>query len=136
MKTETLKFLREYFRIPASKKIGWAIIEEISENGATEYKPGIYIENSHVYLDIAKRRFFSIISNRIISRRVYPAFRTAEKLSYRYTAKENRKLSITRSKTYISDVYYSAIYSKELENEILLWRFFILGWFFIVSYVS
>ena len=40
--------------------------------------------------------------------------------AYRYTAKENRKLSITRSKTYISDVYYSAIYSKELENEILL----------------
>lgn len=120
MKTETLKFLREYFKIPASKKISWAIIEETSANGKTEYKPGIYIEGSNVYLDIAKRRFFSKVSNRTISRRVYPANRTTEKLSYRYTAKENPMLMICRSKTYIADVYYPAIYSKELENEMLL----------------
>ena len=60
------------------------------------------------------------LKNLAQSRRVYPANRTTEKLSYRYTAKENPMLMICRSKTYIADVYYPAIYSKELENEMLL----------------
>ncbi|MDO4162334.1 MAG: hypothetical protein Q4D80_04955 [Pseudomonadota bacterium] len=118
---ESLAFLREYFRIPANKKIGWGIIEEcLEKNGKTEYRPGVYIENSRVYLDIAKRRFFTQMSSPLISRCIHPAVKTRQGLACCYTAKDNKNLSIVRSRTYITDIFYPAIYSKELEENLLV----------------
>ena len=115
---ETLKFLREYFKIPANKTIGWAIIKEVADYPCC--KPGVYIEGSDLFLDIAEKRFYTNYSSPLIFRRAYPATRTAQKHTYRYTAKDNPQLSITRAKTYITDIYYPAIYSKELEKDKLL----------------
>lgn len=112
---ETLKFLREYYRIPGNKKIGWGIIEEKTAAG-TEYRLGVIVKGTDLYLDVALRRFYSRIVRRSVSREIFPAVRTScDALNYEYTAENG--LSIKRSKSFISDIYYPAVYSKELEEE-------------------
>jgi len=114
---ETLKFLRNYFHIPESRKICWGIIEEIVEN-ETAYRPGVCISGSSLYLDIAGRRFFSTVKTPKITRQIYPAVRRTVKDGFYFTAKE-KNLSIVRSKSYIADIYYPALYSKALEQDIV-----------------
>lgn len=115
MTKETLKFLREYFRIPGNKKIGWGIIEEINASG-TEYRLGVDIIETNLFLDVALRRFYSKVQLRSISRKIYPAVRrSCDRLNYEFVAENG--LRIKRSKTFIADIYYPAVYSKELEEE-------------------
>lgn len=118
MNKESLKFLRKHFKISARKKISWGIIEEKStvNSQISYYKPGVYIEDSNLFLDIAARRFYTANS----CKKIYPATRKAERLCYRYTVKDNPELSIVRSKTYIADILYPTIYSKDLETEDVL----------------
>lgn len=117
MNKESLKFLRKHFKISARKKISWGIIEEKSDvNNRISYKPGVYIEDSNLFLDIAARRFYTANGYK----KIYPATRKAERLCYRYTVKDNPELSIVRSKTYIADILYPTIYSKDLETEDVL----------------
>lgn len=115
MKQETLKFLREYFRIPGNRKIGWGIIEEISASG-TEYRLGVDVRETNLFLDVALRRFYSKVQLRSVSRKIYPAVRrSCDKLNYEFVAENG--LRIKRSKTFIADIYYPALYGKQLEKE-------------------
>ena len=115
---ETLKFLREYYRIPQNKKICWGIIKEVSSTG-TEYRLGVIIKGTNLFLDVALRRFYSTVVLTRVSREIFPATRrSCDKLSYEFVAENG--LSIKRSKTFISDIYYPMIYDKHLEEETLL----------------
>ncbi|MBQ8630412.1 MAG: hypothetical protein IJ479_01680 [Alphaproteobacteria bacterium] len=112
---ETLKFLREYYRIPRNKKICWGIIEEISASG-TEYRLGVDVRGTNLFLDVALRRFYSKVQLRSVSRKIYPAVRRSfDKLHYEFVAENG--LRITRSKTFITDIYYPVLYSRQLEQE-------------------
>lgn len=112
---ETLKFLREYYRIPRNKKIGWGIIKETTAAG-TEYRLGVIVRGTDLYLDVALRRFYSRVLRRSVSREIFPAVRkSCDTLNYEFTA--DNGLSIKRSKTFITDIYYPAVYSKQLETE-------------------
>ncbi len=115
MKTETLKFLREYFRIPKSRKISWGIVEETSATG-TEYRLGVVIRGTNLFLDVALRRFYSQVELRSVSRKIYPAERKSnDRFNYVFIAENG--LSIKCSKTFIVDIYYPALYSKQLIKE-------------------
>lgn len=118
---ETLKFLRSYFQIPKSKKISWGIIEE-TVKGVTKLRLGVFFPNSKLYLDVARRRFFtetdSAVNNCGITRHIYPAKRKLNGYSYIFTNKE-KNIGVEYSKRFIADVYYFALYSKELENDIV-----------------
>lgn len=118
---ETLKFLRSYFQIPKNKKISWGIIEETAK-GETKYRLGVLFPNSKLYLDVARRRFFtetdSAVNNCDITRRIYPAKRKCYGYAYYFTNKE-KNICVEYSKRFIADVYYFALYSKELENDIV-----------------
>ncbi len=116
-----LKFLQEYFRIPANKKIGWGIIETQEKDKDPVYALGIYIQNSNVYIDVGKRRFFSEVSNAMIKKKIHPARQIKSGFGCCYKAKDNPNIKIFRSKSYLADVYYTAIYSKDLEEDIIMY---------------
>ena len=107
----SLAFFRNYFQIPYSRKLSWALIEETA-NGATEIRLGVvFSQTPHLYIDVAMRRFFTEI-NGAFSRKVYPAHRKALRDAFLYTVENG--LTLQTSKSFIDDIYFSALYSPEL----------------------
>ena len=110
----SLAFFRNYFQIPYSRKLSWALIEETA-NGATEIRLGVvFSQTPHLYIDVAMRRFFTetTLYNGAFSRKVYPARRKALRDAFLYTAENG--LTLQTPKSFIDDIYFSALYSPEL----------------------
>ena len=110
----SLAFFRNYFQIPYSRKLSWALIEETA-NGATEIRLGVvFSQTPHLYIDVAMRRFFTetTLYNGAFSRKVYPARRKALRDAFLYTAENG--LTLQTPKFFIDDIYFSALYSHEL----------------------
>lgn len=110
----SLAFFRNYFQIPYSRKLSWALIEETA-NGTTEIRLGVvFSQTPHLYIDVAMRRFFTetTLYNGAFSRKVYPAHRKALRDAFLYTAENG--LTLQTPKSFIDDIYFSALYSPEL----------------------
>lgn len=110
----SLAFFRNYFQIPYSRKLSWALIEETA-NGTTEIRLGVvFNQTPHLYIDVAMRRFFTetTLYNGAFSRKVYPAHRKALRNAFLYTAENG--LTLQTPKSFIDDIYFSALYSPEL----------------------
>lgn len=110
----SLAFFRNYFQIPYSRKLSWALIEETA-NGSTEIRLGVvFSQTPHLYIDVAMRRFFTetTLYNGAFSRKVYPAHRKALRDAFLYTAENG--LTLQTPKSFIDDIYFSARYSPEL----------------------
>lgn len=115
----SLAFFRAYYHIPASRKLAWALIVEQAQ-GLQKVRLGVvFCQQPHVYIDVAMRRFFTeaIIGNGMLSRRVFPARRIARQDEYLYVT--DNGLSAAFSKSYIRDIYFTAVYSPELMRQVL-----------------
>ena len=111
----TFKFFRAYFHLPTTVKLQWVIIhEEVNQN--TESRLGIRL-NDNLYIDVAMRRFFSVIDSPMVKRSFLPAERHAEGENYVYTAQDER---VTYPKTYIFDIYHSSWYDPSRLDETYL----------------
>lgn len=118
-----LKFLREYFKIPKSAKVCWGLIEEIVSGEKPELRPGLIVAkrrngNEKIYLDIARRRFYTEIELCEVSRKIYPAKRQCRSNCDIWIA--DNGLNARRGKGWVQDIYYPAIYNENFKNELLL----------------
>lgn len=110
----TYKFFRRCFRIPERQSLRWCIIEEITGE-KTEWRLGILLVGSDLYLDVACRRFFSQIETRAVTRRCYPAERIPHRDHYAYRAPGAAVLR--KPKSYVRDIYYPALFDRELLDD-------------------
>ena len=120
MNFNTLAFIRYYFHIPESRRLSWALIEETSQSG-TEIRLGVvFPEHPHLYIDVAMRRFFTVTTmyGGAFSRKVTPARRTAFRDSFVYST--DGGLTLSTPKNFISDIYFSSLYCRDLFRQRLL----------------
>ena len=120
MNFNTLAFIRYYFHIPESRRLSWALIEETSQSG-TEIRLGVvFPEHPHLYIDVAMRRFFTVTTmyGGAFSRKVTPARRTASRDSFVYSTDSG--LTLRTPKNFISDIYFSSLYCRDLFRQRLL----------------
>ncbi len=101
----TFVFLRRYYNIPKNKPLKWCIVKESTSKG-TELRLGVSIEGTDLYIDIAQRRMFSVVSCGLIERSVFPARRKSSGKNFKYTTRDG--WFITKPKTYIMDIYRSS----------------------------
>lgn len=111
----SFSFFRSYYHIPAGRKLWWALIRE-TVGGQTEIRLGMCLTgHPDLYLDVARRRFFSVIpaeTGATVIREVFPAIRTVRKEVFRYTA--DNGLIREFPKNYVRDLYFTSVYSEEL----------------------
>ena len=118
------------------KKVEWGLIEEITcpkekntwglivPNGEqnVEYKPGLYIKNSRVYVDIFARRYFSTIELKdTITRKIHRARLKALQGGYIIIeARDDPSKHIVLGRHFVDDIYNVTVYGEWMEERLLL----------------
>lgn len=72
---EKLEFLKGIFNLK-NKEVDWGVVQENTyedNEKVVEHKPGLYIKDSRVFVDLYARRFYSIIKLPEIKREILPA---------------------------------------------------------------
>lgn len=113
----TYRFFRRYFRIPERQLLRWCIIEEIVGE-KTAWRLGVLLAGTDLYIDVACRRFFSQVEIGAVTRRCYPARRIPHRDHYEYCAPGAAVLR--KPKSYVSDIYYPALFDRALLRDRLL----------------
>lgn len=113
----TFKFFRQYFNLPRNMVLEWCIIKE-STPKQTELRLGIALKGTDLYIDVAMRRFFSLIDCPAIQRCYFPARRICQKDEYQY--QNPGGWVISKPKNYIRSIYSSSWYNKDLLHTTLL----------------
>ena len=103
----TFKFFRQYFNLPRSIALQWCIVKESTPKG-TEFRLGVALKGTELYIDVAMRRFFSRIDCPAIQRACFPAERIDKKDRYEYRSSDGWVIS--KPKRYIWDIYTSSWY--------------------------
>jgi hypothetical protein len=115
---ESIRFLREYFHIPRTKKASWCLVEEKNEKtGGRDVRLGVQVAGSDLYVDVAARRFYTAGTCGAITRTLYPANRSSYGYVFWFISPEPPYLSKEVSKTYIADIYYPTVYQKNFLAE-------------------
>ena len=74
---------------------------------------------TNLYIDIARRRFFSEVKLPAIERTVFPAQRSSQGAVYKFLSPSNG-CEISKPKSYMEDIYNVALYTPELMKKTLL----------------
>lgn len=111
----SFKFFRTYFNIPRRIKLEWCIIKEYTEREGVKLRLGISL-NERLYIDVARRRFFTCLNAPCLQRIIYSADRINEGESYRYQAREN-SFSVVFPKHFIEDIYRPAWFDVSFMQE-------------------
>ena len=112
----SLAFIRRYYHIPASRRLSWALIAE-TVHGKTEIRLGVvFIDSPYLYIDVAMRRFFTECGG-AVSRKAFPAVRTSCRDGFAYRTADG--LSKHTPRSYIRDIYFTSVYSRELLRQVL-----------------
>lgn len=130
-----IKFLKSIFHLQG-KNVEWGLIEEITypkeKNiwGLTEptgkqeveYKPGLYIKNSRVYVDIFARRCFSTVNIKdAITRKIHRARWKALKGGFVVIeARDDSSKYIVLRRHFVEDIYNVTVYDEWMEENVLL----------------
>ena len=117
----TLDLLKDIFNLHG-KSVGWAIVEEVRHvSESVEYKPGLIIKGSRVYVDLFVRRFFSTIKLPELERTVYAArMERVGEGKVAIVAKEDGRKYVILPKTFINDILGTSIYGGWMEERLLL----------------
>ena len=107
----TLKFFRHYFEIPARFPLQWGVVRETSPQG-DELRLAVLLKGTDRYIDVAMRRFFQTIDTPIIKRQTAPAQRTSLPDAYQYLAETGWR--VVKPKSFIRDIYFTALFSEDL----------------------
>lgn len=116
---KTIGFFKNIFNLHG-KVVRWAVVEEISSN-ITDYKPGLFIKGSRVYVDLYARRFYSTVKLDFLERKVYPARRVrAEGGAIVLEAKDAPDKYVILPQTFINDIFGTTIYGEWMEGRLIL----------------
>lgn len=115
MNKNTLKFIREVHHIPKSQKLAWCIIHyPNAERPERQLRLGVLLVGTDKAIDVADGVFVQNRSNQ------KAMVATREKLGdwYCYECEEGYVLRLPDS--FISDMYYNRIYSRDMMDNYLL----------------
>ena len=115
-KTLSLKFFRDFYRIPRTVGIGWCILVEHSPNGET-VRLGVSLPADNKAIDVAARQFIQLGLPALVTYNAYPAVRKIEGDEVVFSGSG---YEIKVPKTYVADIYYRSVYSKEMVQDTLL----------------
>ena len=117
MKKNTFKFLRYVYRIPQGQGLTWALLVEPNDAGSgLTTKLGVRLLGTNKVLDLSTRRCVTANDSR---RNTYDAKRISlNKEEYLYKTEEGYQLILPKS--YVGDLHFRSIYTKELVNAFLL----------------
>ena len=120
----TLDYLKDYYNLHG-KAIEWGLIVETicfnEEKSETEYRPGLYIRRSSVYVDLLQNRLYSVVNLPEIQRHVHPARRSnIGNGKFRLTAKDNEQMYVELPMSFLSDTHYNRRYGSWMEDSVLL----------------
>lgn len=107
MKQNTLAFLKGVHQIPRNQKVSWALIPV---EGTPNYDLGVFLIGTDKVLNIKTGRFEQ-------AERTLIAMRRSKGDWYEYSA---NNVVRRMPKSYVSDMYYDRIYSKEMVDSYLL----------------
>ena len=114
--TLSLKFFRDFYRIPRTVGIGWCIIVERSATGEN-VRLGVSLPANNKVIDVAARQFIQIGLPTLVTYHAYPAVRKVEGDEVVFSGSG---YEIKVPKTYVTDIYYRSVYSKEMVQDTLL----------------
>jgi len=113
----TFRFFRDQFALPAGMPLEWCVVREVSPAG-TELRLGVALKGTPLYIDVARRRFFSQIDMPLVARHCSPACRIDRKSHYEYRTDDGWMLR--KPKHYVCDIYRPARFDRELLTQTLL----------------
>ena len=138
---EKLEFLKGIFNLK-NKEVDWGVVQETTyedNEKVVEHKPGLYIKDSHVFVDLYARRFYSIIKLPEIKREILPAkllIITEETMFANddtddtddipsekkavLIAKDNDSIKIVLPEDFIEYLFEDTIYNPGMEESLLL----------------
>lgn len=138
---EKLEFLKGIFNLK-NKEVDWGVVQETTyedNEKVVEHKPGLYIKDSRVFVDLYARRFYSIIKLPEIKREILPAKLliiteetmfanddtddtddiTSENKAV-LIAKDNDSIKVVLPEDFIEYLFEDTIYSPGMEESLLL----------------
>ena len=134
---EKLEFLKGIFNLK-NKEVDWGVVQENTyedNEKVVEHKPGLYIKDSRVFVDLYARRFYSIIKLPEIKREILPAkllivseetiftddeVDTSSEKKAVLIAKDNDSIKIVLPEDFIEYLFEDTIYNPGMEESLLL----------------
>lgn len=111
----TLKFFREYFRIPKKVSLRWCVIEEMYDMSLLK-RIGVELVGTDKAVDVLRRCFIERDSQG--GYRFVPAKRIAKKEEYLFQCENGT--SVEMPKRLVRDIYFRSVYSEEMIKQVLL----------------
>lgn len=112
----SLGFFRDFFRIPKNMEIDWCILVERSPQGE-KVRLGVNLLAYNKAIDVAARQFVQVGTPTIVYYSAYPAKRRTVNDNVVF---KGAGYEIKIPKTYVTDIYYRSVYSKEMLKDTLL----------------
>jgi hypothetical protein len=130
--TDDIEFLRDFYHLQG-KNIDWAIIEVCHPEGKldinpmrinrkypnSEFKPGLIIEGSRVYVDLYERKFQIPVVLGSSSRKAHPAELKSGGNDSEYAAlvaKEDPSMQIILPSSFVRDIHRQCWYGEWMEE--------------------
>lgn len=110
-----LKFFRDFYRIPKTVGVYWCILVERSFQGEN-VRLGVGLADNNKVIDVAARTFVQIGSFPVS----YHAYKADRKVEGDEVVFTGSGYEVRVPKTYVADIYYRSVYSKELAQDALL----------------
>ena len=101
------------------KTVRWAVIEEKTDD-EVEYKLGLLIKGSRLYVDVIARRLYTALNWPEISRQVYEARVIPSGDVIVFEDKKDANKRVVMPKTFFEDIYGGTVYDPSLEDRLLL----------------
>jgi hypothetical protein len=113
----SLAFFRKHFRVPKKVKLQWCILVK-NDNPLTK-RLGILVTGTNKAIDVPQRRFIQVNIGDEDGFSAYPARKTRTRHNINYFSLDG-KATLTTPESYIKDIYFRAIYSRELIEQFLI----------------
>lgn len=111
----TLKFFREYFRIPEKVHLRWCMIRE-NYNGMLLKRLGVELVGTGKAIDVLRRCFIEKDADGIYQ--FVSATRVSKGKNYVFVCED--RLEVEVPKTLVRDIYFRSVYSPEMMKQVLL----------------
>ena len=115
-----LKSLREFYGIPRSYKLSWAVIVEETQDGLKECRLGLWLKGTTKVVDLIRRDFVQTELLMPVKRRTYPAKKSTSGDYVQFdTTDPDVHETVRVNKGYLDVVYFKARFSPELMSTFL-----------------
>lgn len=115
----TLKFLRDYYRIPKKYKLLWAVIVEQSKDGEKKCRLGLILKDTDKVIDVRQRRFIQRDILIPVKRKVYPAKKHVDGDYVQFDTISDVCETVRLRRDTLEEEYFVSVYSPELMDAFL-----------------